>query len=350
MKKSFTLVSLLTLFLYVNTFVEASVFFRNIKQGDMGEDVRALQVVLNKDPDTVVANDGPGSKGNETEYFGAKTTDAVKRFQNKYKNEVLYPAGLLIGNGFVGVNTRKKVDTVSDVSKITPIGNESVSTISKSSVPSLGVSKSITPTFVVSPVFDQNVSKPKLYFVSPYQAKQGTKIVLHGQSFSSVFNTVFIGSSVSITNIKSSDGSTVEVTLPDTTVLPSGFYQVWVTNSIGSSQDLRIPIVILVTQTPKLPPRVISVSPPSTTPSGTITITGENFSSNGNNIFSGAGEIDNVPSVDGKTITIALSSFPFMSKIINAPKVTSFSLSFVVQNENGIDRVSNSVQVIIPKQ
>ncbi|HEY4479422.1 MAG TPA: peptidoglycan-binding domain-containing protein, partial [Candidatus Paceibacterota bacterium] len=71
-----------------------SYFFRTLKLGASGADVRELQKILNSDPDTVIAKSGPGSPSNESTYFGALTKGAVMRFQQKYKNDVLIPAGL----------------------------------------------------------------------------------------------------------------------------------------------------------------------------------------------------------------------------------------------------------------
>ncbi len=97
------------------TFVERSIcegvsFSRNLRFGSFGKDVKCLQYILNQDPKTKLANSGPGSPGNETFFFGPKTFDAVIRFQEKYKKEILAPWGLEKGTGFVGPTTRKKLN------------------------------------------------------------------------------------------------------------------------------------------------------------------------------------------------------------------------------------------------
>ncbi len=51
-----------------------------------------------------------------TGFFGSKTKAAVIRFQEKYYNEILRPAGLRRGNGRVGPSTRKKLNQVCIIS------------------------------------------------------------------------------------------------------------------------------------------------------------------------------------------------------------------------------------------
>jgi peptidoglycan hydrolase-like protein with peptidoglycan-binding domain len=71
--------------------------------------VHLLQVFLNTHG-FVLTTSGPGAPGNETDYFGAATFDAVKRFQMAYKDEVLTPVGLTTPSGFFGPATIGKVN------------------------------------------------------------------------------------------------------------------------------------------------------------------------------------------------------------------------------------------------
>jgi murein DD-endopeptidase MepM/ murein hydrolase activator NlpD len=76
-------------------------FLRDLKYDQKGEEIKALQIALEKEGLL---------KGLSTGYFGSLTFQAVKSFQEKYKNEILYPFGFKKGTGFVGIATRTKLN------------------------------------------------------------------------------------------------------------------------------------------------------------------------------------------------------------------------------------------------
>lgn len=85
-------------------------FTRTLQTGSVGEDVRSLQKLLNRDIDTRIASSGPGAEGEETTTFGTLTMNAVQKFQLKY--------GIARegdpGYGTVGPKTRAKLAEVAN--------------------------------------------------------------------------------------------------------------------------------------------------------------------------------------------------------------------------------------------
>ena len=87
-------------------------FQKFLKLGARGKEVKYLQIILNSDPKTALATSGPGAPGQETDYFGLLTKQAITKFQEKYAKDVLNPWGLSQGTGFVGKTTQAKLNEI----------------------------------------------------------------------------------------------------------------------------------------------------------------------------------------------------------------------------------------------
>jgi len=79
-------------------------FSRSLDRGMRGSDVRLLQQVLNF-LGFNIAETGVGSVGQETDFFGQLTYNAVLKFQQTYANDILAPLALSVPTGFVGPST-----------------------------------------------------------------------------------------------------------------------------------------------------------------------------------------------------------------------------------------------------
>ncbi|MCK4473778.1 peptidoglycan-binding protein [Candidatus Parcubacteria bacterium] len=80
-------------------------FKSNLQTGSKGLEVKELQKCLAKDPEIY-------PEGEITGYFGSKTKQAVIRFQEKYKQDILAPFGLENGTGQVKKTTRAKLNEI----------------------------------------------------------------------------------------------------------------------------------------------------------------------------------------------------------------------------------------------
>ena len=87
-------------------------FIHNLQLGMSNIDVKHLQIVLNSDTETRLSESGAGSPGQETLLFGNLTKFSVIKFQEKYADEILTPWGLTTGNGYLGTNTIKKLNSL----------------------------------------------------------------------------------------------------------------------------------------------------------------------------------------------------------------------------------------------
>src|SRR3989344_976811 len=79
-------------------------FRRNLRIGDSGNEVLALQYALSLELGNIVFEDAGA--------YEEETASAVSEFQEKYKNEVLTPSRLRFGTGFFGISTRAKLNRI----------------------------------------------------------------------------------------------------------------------------------------------------------------------------------------------------------------------------------------------
>lgn len=118
----------------------------DLRLGVTSSDVTKLQVFLNKDPRTQIALVGPGSPGQETEFFGAMTKKAVIAFQELHAADILAPAGLTKGTGFVGNGTRAFIETLCSLTS-----NAGATVLAQISTDALSVSTGEQPASSIAP-------------------------------------------------------------------------------------------------------------------------------------------------------------------------------------------------------
>lgn len=69
-------------------------FSVSLTPGTSHPEAMAVQKFLNSMADTQIAAVGPGSPGQETDYYGSLTAEGTKKFQQKYAAQILAPIGL----------------------------------------------------------------------------------------------------------------------------------------------------------------------------------------------------------------------------------------------------------------
>lgn len=203
-KATVCLILLLDFFGTSAVFSQEFKFDRNLSIGLLGDDVLLLQKILNRDLDTLVSNEGPGSPGFETYYFGQKTKNAVIKYQEKYGSEILLPLGLQYGTGMVGLQTRNKLNSIAV------------------NVPS--VVAPVLPINIPTPRVNNTVKlkPPTIESVSPLEVSDPLSIpvIIKGENFTAQ-NKVLLGIDQYETfNAPSADGKTIKVFL--NTMLISG--------------------------------------------------------------------------------------------------------------------------------
>ena len=346
------------------------VFENSLQQGNTSPDVTELQKILNSDKDTAITTSGPGSPGNETDYFGEFTKAAVIKFQNKYSNDILVPNNLTVGTGFVGAATREKLNNLGtqvgqkSFSSPTPIATSTKNTLlfkdinpseKKETIgyfggifgqnnESLSISSdinSLDKSFVSTlPSFITDV---RVYGVDPYQVKPGQKVVINGVGFKEKQN-IFSFGGVDTEAIDCAYSTYCEAVVPAS--VPFGEQVVSLRNSQGSSVGSQYPAKVYVTQNPIPAPVLSSITPDAVDVSSSyystsLVIKGEGFSNSGNYIYTPLGKSGPYNS-DGKTLTFIFGDLKNTDDIIkNGFSVNAISLGLPmrVQNSQGFSNV-----------
>jgi len=384
MKNFYTkLFCLLFLFIFVPFFAFAYQFTKDLKIGDLNSDILELQKILNLDIGTIVSPSGAGSKGNETNYFGNLTKQAIVRFQEKYRDEILTPNGLAYGTGFVGMATRKKLNSfnfvtttpistsVNSGSSVLPapvftsvnsgviksenMGGESNTFYETSSAerskanlyfngvlgqyPSQNLS-SLRSTLNkdVLELFPSFVKAVKIYNVEPYQVKPGQKIIVNGTGFSEK-NNIFSFGGVRTEGITCGYSTYCEVVVPNGASL--GTQDISLENSNGNSRNQGFSAKAFVTNNPIMPSIITSAVPNQIKESelgANIIVKGERFAVGENYIYTPLGSVGPFSSSDGKTIVFSLKEMKDINKLIERGRLLKtevIPLPFRVNNEYG---------------
>ncbi|MBX4198075.1 IPT/TIG domain-containing protein [Candidatus Parcubacteria bacterium] len=335
--------------------VEAYTFLRSLRLGDSGGDVKELQKALNADPVTRITAAGSGAPGQETNYFGSLTQKAVIKFQEKYKTDILNPARLSLGNGYVGPLTVKKLNTIQIQGPLvlnpnnTAVNNDILAEFRVNDSEKIDIyatdkkiqgihdswiqkinnvlaTKNGAAAINTNELLPQNLSPVLLTQISQQSASPGTIITLSGIGFNSE-NTLYFGSQYVLRGIKGQNG-VLSISVPS---LPYGKYDLVIKNSQGTSNSL----VFIITSKSPTPVIVSSVSPQRISYGQTITLNGSGFSPTGNDIYTTFGTIKGVSSADGKSLTVTFQPEYLREIIKTAPGGTQYGVLVTVVNDNG---------------
>jgi peptidoglycan hydrolase-like protein with peptidoglycan-binding domain len=339
-------------------FVQAQTFdfYRSLKVGDEGQDVLILQKILNQDPDTRIAQSGIGSLGNETTYFGNLTKNAVIKFQNKYRNEVLVPAGLSVGTGYFGPSTMTFLEA--NLYSSEEIKNKQVIQTSKSfdelMVEVVASRKRVeqsssknsnetnnnyvevenTQSQNTNPgsIIDQSKlvrsSSMEVYFVSQNVFETGTELTVVGTGINKDSEIYFFNfENDKVVNSIKIDSNFIFFDAPN---LPDGKYELYIKNGNLISKPLVVEIV-----SDYNPPTISSVSPSSISYGDVVTIKGFNFE-NQNTVMTALGTYQT--SSNGSEIKFTVSRFANLqtNEVIVSPKEQKKEGVIQVQNSNGV--------------
>lgn len=299
---------------------------RDLRLGDEGLDVYNLQVILNSSAGTRVAESGPGSSGQESQVFGPKTEDAVRRFQAANASEVLSPAGLSSPTGFVGPRTRAALGRVGAAigAKSAPAQSSLGATLSSGNAGSFGgssifatlgaalgggpVSSSVAPTDVISEsIARQNVANgaPVIFPSETLKVDRQEDSFLIGYGFASstAYEIIDVETGRKFADATARTSNAIYFTPIATR---SGAYKIYAKSKDGQPSN-----TVTVYLSSDSGPKIRRVTPDPLVLGEEMTIQGDNFDATGNSVITPFGRIDNVPSTRGKISIPANFGNPF---------------------------------------
>jgi peptidoglycan hydrolase-like protein with peptidoglycan-binding domain len=346
MNSFYKIIFSLFLLLISASFVEAQTFnfYRSLSVGDTGQDVLELQRLLNQNPDTSIAISGPGSVGNETNYFGNLTKNALIKFQNKYRQEILTPVGLTYGTGYFGPSTISFIENnyVNDSSIILPnspteIDIQEVIDIINSSNNNENSDDETTEKNIDEAEVDTSedvennlvrLDSLELYFVSKPVFETGDELTVVGGNIGNDPEIYFFNFEdekvVSRVNV---DANFITFDAPN---IKKGKYELYIKNDNYISNPLVVEVVDNFN-----PPKISSISPSTISYGDTVTIKGSNFEDE-NIIMTPLGTY--TASSDGSKIEFYVQRPTNLNvnQIIAAPKEEEFEGLIQIQNSNGL--------------
>lgn len=299
-------------------------FYRNLSLGDSGNDVLQLQKILNQDTETRIAISGIGSVGNETNYFGNLTKNALIKFQNKYRDGILTPVGLVYGTGFFGQNTINFIenglyqhDQIQNIENVENVENTSENKpiikneIDNASQPqnNLSVSDSI-----------------EIYFISQRVFESGDELTVVGTGINKDSEIYFFNfDNDKIINAKIESN----FMFFDAPNLPNGEYEVYIKNDNLISKPFVVKIVDDYN-----PPKISSISPSTISYGDTVIIKGNNFEEE-NTVITSLGTYSAVSNGSEIKLYIQKPNNLNTNQVV-VPSTEEFEGLIQVQNTNGI--------------
>jgi hypothetical protein len=362
-------VSLLSLFIFApieNEIADAQTiniptdftFQNTLKLGaTRSPDVSYLQYILNQSLSTQVSDTGPGSNSNLTNYFGGKTQNAVMRFQEIYRKQILTPANIVNPTGVVGANTRAVLNNLLQQLKSTGTINPISSTSTSSAISSVNTSNTnsqnanlttsnnsaITNTSNTTSnnTNSDNSGASNIISFSTYRALSGQLMSIIGSGFDTLKNTIYLGHNY-IGNFPSTDGTQVTFRVPAS--LHTGSYEVAVINQYGttSTGSLYLNVVNQLDGQASTSTTIYTTFEPvlsevwpatSTNVNDIVNIYGDKLGFN-DTLSTNLGNIS-ISSTNHRTAYFTIGNLPHYLDAFNQYKGKSINVTLKVGNENG---------------